>query len=119
MYLCNLHDINSFSVYRTKFLILRQGQEHEQTMLTEGQTDKEACTGEFLQNALGLQLCGRLSYRNTSLAADAPFFPLSGPFKAHVMLNKIDSHSGYELKAMAQVFRVSPTQNSPFDFSYV
>ena len=85
---------------------MHQGAEREQAMITEGRVDKQMCTGDILKKSLGLQLCGSLSFRNAT-NMDAPGSLLTGPAMAKVVLNKVDSHTGYSMQAQMRSFRVS------------
>lgn len=65
------------------------------------------CTPDRFSKALGFKLCNHASYPNATGLRDAPYFPLTGPMKNEIYLEKSDAGlKSYELSAN---FKNTPT----------
>ena len=76
-------------------------------MITENKRSHTVCSGDKLAKISGLELCGEVSYPNASLVENAPYFPLTGPVSASVILYKRDTLTGYKLEARSTHVRAS------------
>jgi hypothetical protein len=54
------------------------------------------CSTDFASSIIGLKPCMELTYINSSLHPSAPYFPLTGPFRFHLDITKIDTFNAYE-----------------------
>ena len=77
---------------------MHKGEEREQAMLTDNRVTLSKCSCKQTENALGVRLCGEVSYP-ASNKADAPYFPFTGPISAAIELQKVDDHDSYEFEA--------------------
>ncbi|GFS10552.1 microsomal triglyceride transfer protein large subunit [Elysia marginata] len=84
---------------RSKFFILHNNVEQEQKMITENRKEFELCTCAKTAEITGAVLCGQISFPNASMQSEGPYFPLTGPSSASLVLRKTDTHSGYKLLA--------------------
>ena len=66
-------------------------------MITENRKEFELCSSDKLSEITGAVLCGQISYANASMQNEGPYFPLTGPSSASLVLRKTDTHSGYKL----------------------
>ncbi|XP_064626174.1 apolipophorins-like [Lineus longissimus] len=89
-----------------KFYIVHQSQEIEQTMIDSNRVNTKKCTGDKLTKVLGIELCGEISYPTTPDMSDVPTFPMTGPAKMSVVLNKLDSHTSYDFEAILKTTKV-------------
>jgi hypothetical protein len=55
------------------------------------------CSTDFMSSITGMKSCMELTYVNSSLHPVAPYFPLTGPFRFHIDITKIDTFNAYEL----------------------
>lgn len=85
--------------FRSSFFTVHRDIEREQQMITDNKKSSKSCTGSKLAKITGIELCGELSYPNASLVENAPYFPLTGPVGASVILYKRDTLTGYKLEA--------------------
>jgi len=83
----------------TKFYTIHRQAEREQKMLSVHPVVKEKCTGEGLSKVLGVELCGHVQYPGQAVTTEAPFYPLTGPSKLNVYLQKTDAHTSYQFEA--------------------
>ncbi|GFS05085.1 apolipophorin long isoform [Elysia marginata] len=98
----------------SKFFILHNNVEQEQKMITENRKEFEWCSSETLSDVTGAVLCGKISYPNASMQSEGPYFPLTGPSSASLILRKTDTHSGYKLL----VKRIQTRQQSVAQISF-
>jgi len=71
----------------------------------EGSTSMKKCSGQWLGKVTGVELCAEASI--PQLTRDgAPYYPLTGPLSAKVVLNKKDSINAYTFEARYQAPRV-------------
>ncbi|RUS87830.1 hypothetical protein EGW08_004429 [Elysia chlorotica] len=82
---------------RSKFFILHNNVEQEQKMITENRKEFELCSCDKTAEITGARLCGQISFPNASLKSEGPYFPLTGPSSASLVLHKTDTHTGYKL----------------------
>lgn len=77
----------------------------------ENRFDRKVCTPGRLNKLTGLKLCAELAYPNASQIENAPYFPLTGPSKMAVTVEKADPtlHS-YEVHGEAKRTEVENTQ---------
>lgn len=54
------------------------------------------CSTDFASSLIGMKPCMALTYVNSSLNPSAPYFPLTGPFRFHLDITKIDTFNAYE-----------------------
>jgi len=54
------------------------------------------CSTDFASSLIGMKPCMALTYTNSSLNPTAPYFPLTGPFRFHLDITKIDTFNAYE-----------------------
>jgi len=54
------------------------------------------CSTDFASSLIGMKPCMALTYINSSLNPNAPYFPLTGPFRFHLDITKIDTFNAYE-----------------------
>jgi len=87
----------------TKFYVKHHDSEREQRMITKDAITLNGCTGEKLATLTGLEMCGELRLPNASMVPNAPYFPLTGPINARIVVNKRD------LKLMSYDFEASRT----------
>ena len=71
-----------------------RGNERAQQMITDDKFEKSGCYTE-LSTVLGVEFCGEVALPQAIKQETAPRFPFSGPAKAKVYINKVDSHTGY------------------------
>lgn len=50
----------------------------------------EGCTGDRLAKITGMKLCGVVQFPNASMKYDSPYFPLTGPTRFGIYLQKTD-----------------------------
>jgi hypothetical protein len=91
---------------RNKFYIVHQSREIEQRMIDSNRVNTKKCTGDKLTKILGLELCGEVSYPTTPDMSDVPAFPMTGPAKMSVVLNKKDTHTSYDFEAILKTTKV-------------
>jgi len=91
--------IDLFNAESNVYITYRD-QEHEQMMQTEGRTQKSECTDSGLSKVLGVELCTEMSWPPAP-APGTPRFPLNGPAKFSLSLNKKDTFDTYHFEAMA------------------
>ncbi|GFO07586.1 apolipophorin [Plakobranchus ocellatus] len=84
---------------RSKFFIVHNNVEQEQKMVAVPKEEYNLCSCSKLADITGAKLCGHISYPNASMQSDSPYFPLTGPSSASLVLHKTDTHSGYKLFA--------------------
>lgn len=75
----------------TKFFVMHHTTEREQRMITQDVITLNKCTGDRIATVTGLALCGELTLPNASQVANAPWFPLTGPINARIVINKRDA----------------------------
>lgn len=58
----------------------------------------DTCSGDRIPTKTGLQLCTKFVFNNVSTTINAPYFPLNGPFRYALLLDKTDTFSNYYFK---------------------
>ena len=81
----------------SQIFILRSGQYFESKGIEENTENYKLCSAEFLTSLTGMKSCMELTYVNTSLQPVAPYFPLTGPFRFHIDIAKVDTFNAYVL----------------------
>jgi len=102
---------------KTQFFIVHKGEDREQAMLTDNRVTMSKCSCDKTSQALGVRVCGEVSYPATS-KADAPYFPFTGPISASVELLKTDDHKAYELEAYLKTEKAKGSINRFARFSF-
>ncbi|XP_074640348.1 uncharacterized protein LOC141898387 isoform X2 [Tubulanus polymorphus] len=83
-----------------KFFIVHRETEREQKMLATEPIKKRTCTPAYMTKLAGVEVCSQMTYPNYESGSLEPIqYPLAGPFKLGVVLNKRDTHSSYEFEA--------------------
>jgi len=73
---------------------------HDQLVESKGIADNvenyTVCSTDFASSLIGMKPCMALTYVNSSLNPIAPYFPLTGPFRFHLDITKVDTFNAYE-----------------------
>ncbi|GAB1607191.1 hypothetical protein Ahia01_001002300, partial [Argonauta hians] len=65
----------------TEFYTLHGKQEKKENLITDNVQQSKICSGQSTKVISGLTFCQEVRYVDASSKKDAPFFPLTGPFK--------------------------------------
>lgn len=76
-------------------------------MITDGRRQYSGCVPDDTTKALGLELCGELSFPYAFKKDSAPWFPFTGPATAKIYLNKKDTYRSINMEAKYVQERVS------------
>ncbi|KAJ9583535.1 hypothetical protein L9F63_022120 [Diploptera punctata] len=81
----------------SQLFVLNNDQYLESKGIEDNMENYKICSTEFITSLSGMKSCMELTYVNTSVKPEAPYFPLTGPFKFHVDITKVDTFSAYVL----------------------
>ncbi|XP_074643894.1 uncharacterized protein LOC141900764 [Tubulanus polymorphus] len=99
----------------TKFFTLHRQAEREQKMLSANPVVKEKCTGAGLSKVLGVELCGHVQYPGQALTTETPFYPLTGPSKLSIGLQKTDAHTSYQFEAKMLTQKIRKNHHTKYN----
>ena len=85
--------------FSSKFYVTYRDSDRQQTMITENRVEKSRCSGDTAAKITGLELCATLEFPLALRNNDAPWFPLTGPSSARVVLHKRDTYRGFHFEA--------------------
>ncbi|CAM1325217.1 Uncharacterised protein PB.777, partial [Pycnogonum litorale] len=75
---------------QTNIYLIHKDVERSQMGVHEDRTEVHSCTGIKMAKITGFKLCGDVQYPNASLKYESPYFPLTGPTKFAIYLEKTD-----------------------------
>lgn len=95
--LCYHCIIICFIDIRSEFFVLHNEAEEKQEMRKFKAVTKKKCSPKSLLKAFGYEACGEVSYVDTSVDRNAPYFPLTGPASFSLVIKKKDAPRGFKL----------------------